>query len=149
MAVVLLTLLTQIGGLVLLLVWSLSRLALPRAMGAWRRAAINALLFVVAYAVISLLVVPPLAALAGRVPLPCRAQPDRAFAAGSVVLCALNRHYVVPDQVVLLNELSREIARRWSQARSCVLLCRCRGSLSAGGDTIADRLLGIRAALRK
>jgi hypothetical protein len=111
MAVVLLTLLTQIGGLVLLLVWSLSRLALPRAMGAWRRAAINALLFVVAYAVISLLVVPPLAALAGRVPLPCRAQPDRAFAAGSVVLCALNRHYVVPDQVVLLNELSREIAR--------------------------------------
>jgi hypothetical protein len=69
-AVVLLTLLTQIGGLVLLLVWGLSRLALPRAMGAWRRAAINALLFMVAYAAISVLVVPPLAALGGRVPLP-------------------------------------------------------------------------------
>jgi hypothetical protein len=111
MAVVLLTLLTQIGGLVLLLVWSLSRLALPRAMGAWRRVAINAVLFVVAYATISVLVVPPLAALGGRVPLPCRAQPDRAFAAGSVLLCALNRHYVVPDQVVLLNELSDAIER--------------------------------------
>jgi hypothetical protein len=110
-AVVLLTLLTQIGGLVLLLVWGLSRLALPRAMGAWRRVAIHAVLFVVAYATISVLVVPPLAALGGRVPLPCRAQPDRAFAAGSVLLCALNRHYVVPDQVVLLNELSDAIER--------------------------------------
>ena len=39
--VVLLTLLTQIGGLVMLLVWGLSRLILPRAMGAWRRAAIT------------------------------------------------------------------------------------------------------------
>jgi hypothetical protein len=109
--VVLLTLLTQIGGLVMLVVWGVSRLALPRAMGAWRRAAINAVLFVVAYAAISVLVVPPLAALGGRVPLSCRAQPDRAFAAGSVLLCVLNRHYVVPDLVVLLSELSGEIDR--------------------------------------
>jgi len=109
--VVLLTLLTQIGGLVMLVVWGVSRLALPRAMGAWRRAAISAVLFVIAYAAISVLVVPPLAALGGRVPLPCRAQPDRAFAAGSVLLCVLNRHYVVPDLVVLLSELSNEIDR--------------------------------------
>ena len=109
--VVLLTLLTQIGGLVMLLVWGLSSFALPRAIGAWGRAAINALLFVVAYAAIGVLVVPPLAALGGRVPLPCRAQPDRAFAAGSILLCALNRHYVVPDLVVVLNELSGEIER--------------------------------------
>lgn len=111
MAVVLLTLLTQIGGLVLLLVWGLSRLVLPRTVGAGPRAAINAFLFGVLYAAISILVVPPLAAVAGRVPLPCRAQPDRAFAAGSVLVCALNRHYVVPDLVVLLSELSREIDR--------------------------------------
>jgi len=109
--VVLLTLLTQIGGLLMLVVWSVSRLALPHAMGAWRRAAINAVLFVVTYAAISVLVVPPLAALGGRVSLPCRTQPDRAFAAGSVLLCAFNRHYVVPDLVVLLNELSNEIDR--------------------------------------
>jgi len=88
-----------------------SRLALPRTIGAWRRALINALLFVVVYAAISVLLVPPLAALGGRVPLPCRAQPDRAFAAGSVFLCALNRHYVVPDLVALLSELSSEIDR--------------------------------------
>src|SRR3954470_16282587 len=109
--VVILTLLTQIGGLVMLLVWGVSRLALPRTMGAWRCAPINALLFVVVYAAVSVLVVPPLAALGGRVPLPCRVQPDRAFAAGSVLLCALNRHYVVPDLVVLLSELSSEIDR--------------------------------------
>jgi hypothetical protein len=109
--VVLLTLLTQIGGLVMLVVWGGSRLALQRKMGAWRRAPINALLFVGVYAATSVLVVPPLAALGGRVPLPCRAQPDRAFAAGSVLLCALNRHYVVPDLVVLLSELSSEIDR--------------------------------------
>ncbi len=109
--IVILTLLTQIGGLVMLVVWGISRLALPRTMGAWRRASINALLFVVVYAAFSVLVVPPLAALGGRVPLPCRAQPDRAFAAGSVLLCALNRHYVVPDLIVLLSELSGEIDR--------------------------------------
>jgi hypothetical protein len=110
-AVVLLTLLTQIGGLVMLVVWGLSRLVLPRVMGTSRRALMNALLFVVLYAAVSVLVVPPLAALGGRVPLPCRAQADRAFAAGSALLCALNRHYVVPDLVVLLNELSGEIER--------------------------------------
>ena len=79
MTVVLLTLLTQIGGLVLLLVWGLSRLVLPRTVGAGSRAAINATLFGVLYAAISILAVPPLAALAGRVPLPCQAQPDRAL----------------------------------------------------------------------
>jgi hypothetical protein len=109
--VVLLTLLTQIGGIVMLVVWGLARIVLPRTMGAWRRAPINALLFVVLYAALSVLLVPPLAALGGRVPLPCRAQPERTFAAGSLLLCALNRHYVVPDLVVLLSELSGQIER--------------------------------------
>lgn len=109
--VVLLTLLTQIGGLVMLGVWGVSRLALPRKTGTGRRALINALLFVVVYGATSVLLVPPLAALGGRVPLPCRAQPDHAFAAGNVLLCALNRHYVVPDLVMLLSELSGEIER--------------------------------------
>jgi hypothetical protein len=111
MAVVFLTLLTQIGGLVLLLVWGLSRLVLPRTIEAASKSVINGVLFGVLYAAISILVVPPLAALAGRVPLPCQAHPDRPFAAGSVLVCALNRHYVVPDLVVLLSELSREIDR--------------------------------------
>jgi len=111
--VVLLTLLTQIGGIVMLVVWGLARIVLPRTMGAWRRAPINALLFVVLYAALSVLLVPPLAALGGRVPLPCRAQPERTFAAGSLLLCALNRHYVVPDLVVLLSELSGQIRPRF------------------------------------
>ena len=65
-AVVFLTLLTQIGGLVLLLVWGLNRLrSVRRAIGAWRRAVINALLFVVAYAAISVHSAAFIAALAG------------------------------------------------------------------------------------
>jgi hypothetical protein len=107
---VLLTVLTQIGGLVLLLVWGMSRL-MPRTMGARRRVTINTVLFAVSYAVVSVLVVPPLAALGGRVPLPCRASGDRSFEAGSILYCVLNRHYVVPDLAVLLTELSREIDR--------------------------------------
>jgi hypothetical protein len=106
-------LVTQIGGLVLLMAWLLGRLAFSRAPGGWHRFGMNAVLFVALYAGISVLVVPPLAALGGRVPLPCRPEPDRPFGAGSVIYCVLNRHYVAPEIVLLLTELSREIDRMY------------------------------------
>ncbi len=50
--------------------------------------------------------IPPLAALAGRVPLPCRAEPGRPVAAGSPLYCLLNRNYVDPRLVPLLDALA-------------------------------------------
>jgi len=106
-----LTALTQIGGVILVVAWLIGRLIFPTALKGWRRTGLLTGLFVGLYAATSIFVVPPLAARAGRVPLPCWAEPDRAFAAGSVIFCALNRHYAAPDLVVLLTELSRELDR--------------------------------------
>lgn len=65
------------------------------------------------YQAASALLIPPLAALGGRVPLPCHAEADRPFAAGSAIICVLNRHYVDARLVALLTNLSREIDRTY------------------------------------
>jgi len=63
--------------------WLIGRLIFPKALKGWRRGGLLIILFVGLDAAISIFVVAPLAALGGRVPLPCRAEPDRPFAAGS------------------------------------------------------------------
>jgi hypothetical protein len=108
-----LTLATQVGGVVLFLCWLISRFAFPEALRGWRRFGANALLFVGFYAVVSVLVVPPLAALGGRSPLPCYAEPDRPFEAAHPIYCVLNRHYVEPRLISLLADLSREMDRTY------------------------------------
>src|ERR1700741_3304730 len=90
---VVLTLITQVGGLIFLLTWLIG-LAFPDAFKGGGRTLAGVVLFGALYAAISQFVVPPLAALGGRVPLPCRADADRPFAAASSLYCALNRHYV-------------------------------------------------------
>jgi hypothetical protein len=109
---ILLTLLTQVGGLVFLLTWLIG-LAYPQAFKGGGRAVAGVALFAVLYAGISQFVVPPLAALGGRVPLPCRADADRPFAAASPIYCAFNRHYVTSDMVALLTQLSRDVSRAY------------------------------------
>ena len=94
-AILLLTALTQVGGAILLLTVLLARLLRWRVLGA-------ATLFVLTYAVASLLIVPPLAAFGGRVPLPCMGEKLRTLP----LLCALNRHYVTPR----LQELATDLA---------------------------------------
>jgi len=103
LAVLVLTVLSQIGGAVLILAWLLGR-ALP--LTARRRGLAVLALFAALYAAATLAVVPPLAALAGRVPLPCRAEPGRPVAAGSPLYCLLNRNYVDPRLVPLLDALA-------------------------------------------
>lgn len=103
LAVLVLTALTQVGGAVLILAWLLGRLLLPK--NPLRGLAVLAI-FAVLYAVVTLAVVPPLAALAGRVPLPCRMGPNHPVAAGSPLYCLLNRNYVDPRLVPLLDALA-------------------------------------------
>jgi hypothetical protein len=110
---VVLTLVTQVGGLILVLAWLIGRYGFPKSLSGWRRTAALAALFVGLYAGLSIFLVPPLAAVGGRVPLPCRAQSDRPFAAAHPLYCVLNRHYVDPRLAVLLTALSREIDRAY------------------------------------
>jgi hypothetical protein len=78
---VVLTLMTQVGGLALGLAWAITRFAFPKSMQGWHRGTSTAALFLVLYAGLGLLVIPAWAALGGRVPLPCHAGADRPFAA--------------------------------------------------------------------
>jgi hypothetical protein len=108
---VVLTLLTQVGGLVLVAAWVIGRLALPSRLRGWRRVASVAALFVVLYAAVSVFVVPPLAAIAGRVPLPCRAEAGRPYAAAHPLYCVLNRNYVDQRVAALLTALAHDLER--------------------------------------
>jgi hypothetical protein len=106
-----LTLLTQVGGAVLIVTWLVARLTFPESLRGWRRATAGIVLFLFLYQIGSAIVVPALAALGGRVPLPCHADADRPFAAASRLYCLLNRHYVDSRLLSLLTELSRDLNR--------------------------------------
>ena len=84
---VVVALLTQVGGLALALGWLVGRWLLPERMDRWHRAGLGFLLFAAFYGLLHLLIVPPLAALGGRVPLPCAAEGDRPFAAAHPLFC--------------------------------------------------------------
>lgn len=99
--ILVLTLLTQIGGALLLLCICAGRLL------RWRHLA-TAGVFAVAYAGSTLLIVPPLAALGGRVPLPCENEPLRANA----LYCVLNRNYVTPRMRDLAEALAADLAKQ-------------------------------------
>lgn len=95
--VLFLTILTQVGGLLL---W----LGLPaldflvrtmRGPRVWRLLA-AAGLFIPAYLVVSIGIVPPLAAQFGRVALPCGNRGESAYGAFTAATCLLNRHYATP-----------------------------------------------------
>jgi hypothetical protein len=108
---VVVTLLTQVGGVVFIVSWLVSRLVLSRRLHGWHLVLSNTVLFVGLYAVTSIVAIPPLAALGGRVPLPCFEEKGRPFAAGHWVYCVLNRHYVDERVLSLLAELSRAVDR--------------------------------------
>lgn len=106
---VFLTLLTQIGGIVFIVTLVVVCFAIPKSLHGWHRAGLGVIVFVVVYGAAAIFVVPPIAAFAGRVPLPCGVEPGRPFAAASSIYCVFNRNYVDARLVPLLTEMSRNI----------------------------------------
>lgn len=92
--VLLLTLLTQVGGLLLLIMLPFLRLiCLP---STWQQTAMRAGLFLLIYTWVAFALVPPLASLNNRVPLPCFADDKTPLAANNIGYCWLLRNYVTP-----------------------------------------------------
>ncbi|MDG2527985.1 hypothetical protein [Caulobacter endophyticus] len=81
-----LTILTQVGGLALLITAWIAKL---RRWPAW----LSVLGFVAVYGAVSFLAVPPLAKLGGRERLPCVVGVNEPLGAASPLLCVLNRNY--------------------------------------------------------
>jgi hypothetical protein len=105
-AVAVLTALTQVGGAILPLALIAGRWFPWR--GATRVLGIT-VMFLAIYAGASIFVVPPLAALGGRVPLPCAGEPLRTLP----VLCAFNRHYANPRVVALAEAAATDVAEEF------------------------------------
>lgn len=100
--VVVLTLLTQLGGIAWLLACCFQR--------RWT-------VFLAAYLGLSIgaaMLAPTL----GRVPLPCVGEPMRTQ---SVLYCALNRHYVVPELAEVLHALAKQVEARHPGTPTLVL----------------------------
>ena len=107
LAFILLTVLTQIGGLVWLLSFLLSRLAFRR--NKRRRWFRKLGVFFFLYLIFTFLLVPPLARIWGRVPLPIiRNEHLKPLTLGT---CLLNRHYVKPQLLTLTQEVAQKLQK--------------------------------------
>lgn len=114
-AAILLTVLTQVGGAILWLALPFLEFLYRKGLrfGRWLAWSAALLGFFAVYAVVTLAVVPPAAALFGRQPLPCFASADRPFAASSIIFCAANRHYAKPAVHRLLARVGRQISKKF------------------------------------
>ncbi len=114
--ILLLTLLTQVGGLVLWLAYGLGELLAGRRQGGrsgrGNRGVLTAAAFIALYSLTSLFILPVLAPAYGRVALNCFADSQHPYAANSILYCALNRHYVIPGTKQVLEALSDHMARK-------------------------------------
>jgi len=97
--IVLLTIVTQIGGIVLL-VWISMRLVTPKWVNHWK--AVPS--FLLLYCIFSVVIVPPLAKLNGRVPLPVLS--NEGLKPANLLYPLFNRHYVKRELKVLLEDIS-------------------------------------------
>ena len=112
---VLLTLATQVGGVLLWLCYSLDNL-LGRGRR-WARGAGVGALFLASYAAATFVVLPAVAPSHGRERLPCFEQPGAPYAAASWVYCAANRTYASATIRATLDDLSRHLADRFPGSR--------------------------------
>ncbi|MEO1066683.1 MAG: hypothetical protein AAFW47_04815 [Pseudomonadota bacterium] len=113
--VIALTILTQIGGVALVLALFLVRwVSSPylRTIGTLAG-------FVAIYVAATVLVVPPLAAQFGRVPLSCAK--DEAGHIQSPLYCALNRHYVTPQTSILADRLATHMDKAFPGTQTLFL----------------------------
>lgn len=113
LAVVVLTVLTQVGGVAYILALLSRRRLTGMVKAAWQSKLVLLLLFVAYYMVISFVIVPPLAKMSGRVALPCDRSADAELRPATWYTCACNRNYVVPILRDMLLEVSGDINEKY------------------------------------
>lgn len=105
------TALTQLGGIIFLaalcLAWMLRRWSRLLAMSA------GFAFFILAVPFVNLVIVPSLAALNERAPLPCEATAQRPSAALSPIYCVLGRNYVRAEVKTMLEAMARDLGQQY------------------------------------
>ena len=112
LAILILTVLTQVGGVVYLLCLPLTT-AISRRLRGWAGWSSGVVCFLAVLIVTSLWVVPPLARLAGRVPLPLAASAELPLGPGRWFTIVANRRYVRPELLDVVRGVARKAADRY------------------------------------
>ncbi|MEZ5536870.1 MAG: hypothetical protein R3F02_14755 [Thiolinea sp.] len=110
--ILLLTVFTQIGGLLLILLLPVLRLI--RLSSKWLQTIVRTVTFLLIYTFTVFAIVPPLAALNNRVPLPCFADEKTPLAAANAGYCLLLRNYVTPAILSHMHDVSWKLQRQYS-----------------------------------
>ena len=109
-----LTFISQVGGLILLVCWWVCRYRLfPDDARRWMAFVSSG----VAYCAVTLALVPLLAALFGRVPMPMFATTETPVEPRSILYCLLNRHYVKPQVREVIIRSARQMAEKYPGSR--------------------------------
>jgi len=120
LAILLLTVLTQVGGIVWLLYLIIANRTRIFFMGKKiaqhpfvgsriGRVALHFLGFFALYAAFTFLVVPPLAKVSGRVPLALNSTEDFSVKPNNRLFCLANRHYVTPKMYETLEDIATDL----------------------------------------
>ena len=120
LAVLLLTVLTQVGGILWLLYLAIARsmrfffigkkpAESPFVQSKSGRLALHFLGFVALYLLATLLIVPIPAKFGGRIPLPMTATKDFPVKANNHLFCLANRHYVTPKMYATLQDIATDL----------------------------------------
>lgn len=110
-SIILLTILTQIGGLVLIITLLFSKIINRLFSKKWKQIAAKFLLFLSLYSIATFLIVPPLAKLGGRVPLPLYQQEQ--LKPANILTCFLNRHYVKKEMKAAIHSTAQSLNREF------------------------------------
>ncbi len=110
---VLLTVLTQVGGVVLLvstlLVWSLVS---NRQLSGWRAFPVHFFIFIAIYAAGFVVLAPIMAQWSGRVALQCIPTQAQPYGAYTPLLCLMNRQYVRPELRDAVEAMAQDLAEQ-------------------------------------
>jgi energy-coupling factor transporter transmembrane protein EcfT len=110
LSVFILTVVSQIGGAVLLITLLFFPFINKKIKAKWIQAWIKVVLFILLYFVIIAFFVPPLASFFGRVPLPVFR--TNGLQPLNLITCVLNRHYVKPQLRETILQASFKIAKK-------------------------------------
>jgi hypothetical protein len=112
---------TQVGGLAYLLGLAIGFIPPLRHYGLWLRRTTVVLASAAIYVLMTAFLVPALAQSTGRIRLPCSTHGDGLVVAATPLTSALNRGYVRPEVLALVEALGGEVAQRFPGSRVTTL----------------------------
>ena len=118
----LLTLLTQVGGIIYLLFKPVGKKIKQRYPKKAQSIIIKLLVFSLFFCFFSFFIIPQIAKQFGRVPLPVYATKDCQIKPATILTCIANRHYVKPELLEILKTVTKQINKSANSNKEIIYL---------------------------